>query len=538
MTDTLTDRLPAHALDALTWRCLGPWRGGRVMGVCGHPTQPDTFYTGASGGGVWRTDNGGATWRPLSDGAFRRGSVGAIALAPSEPDTLYVGTGECGMRGNVTGGDGVYMTRDGGETWRHCGLAETQNIARVIVHPRDADTVYVAAFGHRFGPNAERGIYRTRDGGASWELVLHRDERSGAIDLAIDPQNPRVLYAALWEAGRTPWGFTSGGPGSGMFRSEDGGDTWQEITRNPGLPNGTIGRVGLCVSPADPHRVYALIEAQDDGGRKVSGLYRSLDRGRTWAWTSDEPNLAVRPWYFGQIVADPHDADTVYVPHRKLWKSVDGGRTLRQLNTTYWDQHALWVAADDPRRMIVANDGGAAVSRDGGTTWSSIFNQPTGEMYHVTTDSQFPYRVYSAQQDSSTISIPHRAFTSPPSQMHWYDVVGGESGHIAVRPDNPNIVYAASFAGEVTRYDHATGDQRTISVWPEPSDGLGRGCGAPSLQLVNPGVPLAARPGRVVRLWRARLPLHRRGADVRRDQPRFEPQRPHKDGPRRWPDHV
>lgn len=478
MTDTLTARIPDHALDALTWRCLGPWRGGRVMATCGHPTRPETYFFGASGGGVWRTDNGGATWRPLSDstngtnGAFRRGSIGAVAVAPSEPDTLYVGTGECGLRSNVTGGDGLYGSRDGGETWRHRGLTETQNIARVVVHPRDALTVYVAAFGHRFGPNAGRGVYRTRDGGESWERVLFRDERSGAIDLAIDPQNPRTLYAALWEAQRTPWGFTSGGPGSGLFRSTDGGDTWDEITRNPGLPTGIIGRVGLSVSPADPRRIYALIEAES-GGRRVSGVYRSLDRGRTWAWTSDEPNLAVRPWYFGQIVADPIDADTVYVPHRKLWKSVDGGRTFRQLNTTYWDQHALWVAPDDPRRMIVGNDGGAAVSRDGGTTWSSNLNQPTAEMYRVTTDDRFPYRVYSAQQDNSTISIPHRSFTGPPSQMHWYDVVGGESGHIAVRPDNPDIVYAASFAGEVTRYDHATGDQHTISVWPEPSDGWG-----------------------------------------------------------------
>jgi len=471
MSEYLTTWLPANALDALHWRGLGPWRGGRVMAVCGHAAHPETFYFGSSGGGVWRTDNGGATWRPLGDGVFRRGAVGAIAVAPSAPDVVYVGTGECGLRSNVTGGDGVYATADGGETWRHCGLAATQNIARVIVHPRDENTVYVAAFGHRFGPNPERGVYRSRDGGRSWAQVLFHDAGTGAIDLAMDPDNLQVWYAVMWRAGRTPWGFTSGGEGSGIWKTTDGGDTWSDLTPNLGLAHSRIGRIGLTVSPADPRRLYVLIEADGANGR--TGVYRSLDRGRTWAWTSDEPNLAVRPWYFGQIVADPRDADTVYVPHRKLWKSVDGGRSFRQLNTTYWDQHALWVSPADPRVMALGNDGGAAISRDGGATWSTILNQPTAEMYRVTTDTRFPYRVYSAQQDNSTISLPHRSALGPPSQMDWYDVGGGESGHIAVRPDNPDVVYAASFAGEITRYDHATGDQRTISVWPEASDGWG-----------------------------------------------------------------
>jgi len=474
MSECLTNRLPAAALDTMRWRELGPWRGGRVMAVCGHPTHPETFYFGSSGGGIWRTDNGGATWRPLSDGSdgvFRRGAVGAIAVAPSAPDVVYVGMGECGLRSNVTGGDGVYATADGGETWRHCGLEATHNIARVIIHPRDENTVYVAAFGHRFGPNPERGVYRSRDGGRSWVQVLFRDAGTGAIDLAMDPDNPQVLYAAMWQASRTPWGFTSGGEGSGIWKTTDGGDTWSDLTPNLGLAPSCIGRIGLTVSPTDPRRLYALIEADGANGR--TGVYRSLDRGQTWAWTSDEPNLAVRPWYFGQIVADPRDADTLYVPHRKLWKSVDGGRSFRQLNTTYWDQHALWVSPADPRVMALGNDGGAAISRDGGTTWSTILNQPTAELYHVTTDTRFPYRVYSAQQDNSTISLPHRSALGPPSQMDWYDVGGGESGHIAVRPDNPDIVYAASFAGEITRYDHATGDQRTISVWPESSDGWG-----------------------------------------------------------------
>ncbi|MDQ6601647.1 MAG: glycosyl hydrolase, partial [Chloroflexota bacterium] len=465
---SLTERIPPRALDTLTWRQLGPWRGGRATAVAGHPRTPDTFYFGASGGGVWRTDNAGATWRCLSDGQFARGSVGALAVAPSEPETLYVGMGECSLRGNVTGGDGVYVSHDGGTTWAHRGLTATQNIARIAVHPQDAERVWVAAFGHRFGPNTERGVYRSDDGGATWARILFRDAQTGAIDLALDPANPRILYAALWQACRTPWGFTSGGPGSGIFKSVDGGDTWTEITRRPGLPAGLLGRVGLSVSPANPRRVWALIEA--DG---ATGVYRSDDRGETWTWASDEPNLAVRPWYFGQIVADPRDADTVYVPHRKLWQSVDGGRSFRQMNTTYWDQHALWLDPDDPHRMILGNDGGAAVSRDSGTTWSTILNQPTAELYHVATDTRFPYRIYGAQQDTSTISLPIRSDRGPISQADWRDVGGGESGHIAVRPDNPEIVYAASYAGEITRYDHRTGDLRTISVWPEASDGWG-----------------------------------------------------------------
>ncbi len=439
------------------------------MAVAGHPTEPAVFFFGSTGGGVWRSGNAGATWRNITDGHFRRATVGALALAPSDPDTIYVGTGEGGLRGNVTGGDGVYRSRDGGAGWEHRGLAATQNIARVRVDPRDPDRVYVAACGHRFGPNPERGVYRSTDGGAGWERVLFVDERTGAADLTIDPRNPRILYAALWEAGRTPWGFTSGGPGSGLYRTTDGGDTWAALTGNPGLPPGPLGRIGVAVSPADPRRVYALIEAADGRG----DLYRSDDRGATWTWVSAEPNLTVRPWYFGHVVADPADADTVYVPGRKLWKSTDGGRSWRQLNTTYWDQHDLWVDPRDTRRLILGNDGGAAVSLDGGATWSSILNQPTAEFYHVATDSRFPYRLYGAQQDNSTLSLPSRSERGPLSQMDWYDVGGGESGHVAVRPDRPDIVHAASYAGEVTRYDHASGQLRTISVWPEASDGWG-----------------------------------------------------------------
>jgi photosystem II stability/assembly factor-like uncharacterized protein len=453
---------------ALTWRELGPWRGGRVQAVTGHSRDPDLFYFGSTGGGVWRSGDAGATWRNISDGFFRSGPVGAIAVSDADPDTIYAGTGEGGLRNNVTGGDGVYRSRDGGVTWGHVGLAATQNIARIRIDPRDPDRVFVAATGHRFGPNEERGIFRSRDGGATWERTLFVDAATGAADLSLDPQNPRFLYAATWRAGRTPWGFTAGGAGSGLWRSSDGGTSWASLADAPGLPRGPLGRIAVAVSPADSRRVYALIEAETGGG-----LYRSSDRGLSWSWVSAEPNLLVRPWYLAHLVADPRDPDTVYVPNRKLWKSRDGGRSWQQLNTTYWDQHDLWLDPRDPRRMILGNDGGAAISRDGGTTWSTPLNQPTAELYHVATDTRFPYRVYGAQQDNSTISLPTRSVNGPISQADWFDVGGGESGHIAVRPDNPDIVYAASYAGEVTRYDHASGDLRTIAVWPEGSDGWG-----------------------------------------------------------------
>ncbi len=452
----------------LTWRELGPWRGGRVQAVTGHPTDPDLFYFGSTGGGVWRSDDAGANWRNISDGSFRSGPVGAIAVSDADPDVMYVGTGEGGLRNNVTGGDGVYRSRDGGVTWTHAGLTATQNIARIRIDPRDPDRVFVAATGHRFGPNEERGIFRSTDGGASWERVLFVDADTGAADLSLDPQNPRFLYAATWRAGRTPWGFTAGGQGSGLWRSTDGGTSWESLADAPGLPRGTIGRIAVAVSPADSRRVYALIEAEGQGG-----LYRSSDRGLNWTWASAEPNLLVRPWYLAHLVADPRDPDTVYIPNRKLWKSRDGGRSWQQLNTTYWDQHDLWLDPRAPRRMILGNDGGAAISRDGGTTWSTILNQSTAELYHVATDTRFPYRIYGAQQDNSTISLPTRSVNGPISQADWFDVGGGESGHIAVRPDTPDIVYAASFAGEVTRYNHATGDLRTIAIWPEASDGWG-----------------------------------------------------------------
>ena len=433
------------------------------MAAAGHPSERGTFYHGTSSGGVWRTENGGATWRNITDPFFKRASVGALAVASADPCVIYVGMGECGLRSNVTHGDGVYRSLDGGETWTHQGLAATQNIARIIVHPANPDLLYVAALGHRFGPNAERGVYRSADGGDSWELVLHQGPDAGAIDLTMDLKNPRVLYAATWQARVFPWSHSTSGPGSRIFKTTDGGETWVDLTENPGFPGGDLGRIGVTASPVHRGRVWAIVDA-DDGG-----IYRSDDGGANWTWLSDDRNFRVRPWYFGHVLADPVDPDGVYVINRKLWRSRDGGRSYRQVNVPYVDEMDLWVDPSDPGRMILGNDGGASVSFNGGETWSPLTNQPTAEIYRVAADTNFPYRIYGSQQDNSTISLPSRSVRGGISEMDWYDVGGGESGFIAVRPDNPNIVYSSDLPGlGVTRYDHATLQIREIGPWGEP----------------------------------------------------------------------
>ncbi len=453
----------ARALDgALSWRPIGPYRGGRTMAVVGHPSRSRVGYMGTASGGVWLTEDGGANWRNISDRYFKRGSVGALALSEADPGVLYAGMGECGMRANVTHGDGVYRSADGGATWTSLGLAETHNIGRILIHPRDPDQVYVAAFGHRFGPNPARGVYRTRDGGRSWTRVLHVNDDAGAVDLAIDTHAPHIVYAAMWQARRGPWSFTTRGPASGLYRSEDGGATWTDLARNPGFPPGSLGRIGVCCSPVDPDRLWALVDAPARGG-----VYRSDDAGATWTWLNGDHNFLARAWYSARIVADPRDVDTLYLPNRKLWRSTDGGRTFVQMNTPYWDQHDLWVDPRDPAHLMVGTDGGAGVSFDGGASWSTIFNQPTAELYHVATDNRFPYRVYSAQQDNSTLCLPSRSDRGPISLAQLYDVGGGESGHIAVRPDNPDIIYASDLDGVLTRYDHASGQLRPITPWPD-----------------------------------------------------------------------
>ena len=456
-----------NLLNSLEWRLIGPYRAGRVVTVAGDPTDSQVFYFGSTGGGVWKTTDGGLIWENISDGFFKRASVGAIAVSASDPNVLYVGMGESTIRGNVSHGDGVYKSTDKGKTWIHLGLENTRNIAKVHIHPQNPDLVYIAALGHAHGPNHERGVYRSRNGGKTWEQVLFRSDKAGAIDLSMDPNNPRILYAAFWEAQRLPHTFISGGEDSGIFKSIDGGDTWTEITRNPGLPQGLLGKIGITVSPAQSGRVWALIEAED------GALFRSDDSGETWQRLSEEGGLRHRAWYYMHVQAHPQDPDTLWIMNVQFWKSIDGGRTFFYLPTPHADNHDLWIDPHNPQRIIEGNDGGANVSFNGGDSWSSSYNQPTMEFYHVTTDTQIPYRVYGAQQDNTTICLPSRSPLAGITQLDWYDMGGGESGYIAVRPDDPNIVYAGSYQGLITRYDHRTRQSRNISVWPEMAAGWG-----------------------------------------------------------------
>ena len=455
-------------LNALRWRLIGPHRGGRVVAVAGDPTDPMTFYFGACSGGVWKTDDGGTYWRNVSDGFFNSAAVGAIAVAESDRNVIYAGMGEACIRENVYGGDGVYKSTDGGRTWTHMGLAETRHIARIRVHPKDPDTVYVAALGHAFGPNQERGVYRSRDGGKNWEQVLFRSEDAGAVDLSLDPNNPRVLFAAIYQARRYPWTMEGGGPDSSLYRSADGGDTWTDISRNPGMPSGTLGRLGVAVSPARSSRVWAMVEAEE------GGVYRSDDGGATWQRTSDDAALQGRAWYYTHIFAHPQDPDTVWVLEGATHMSTDGGRTFSGVPVPHGDCHDLWIDPQNPRRMIHGNDGGACVSFNGGVSWSTLDNQPTAQFYHVTTDTRHPYRVYGSQQDNSSITVPSRTSTGSISIADWYSVGGGECGYIAIRPDDPDIIFAGNHSnGYVSRYNHRTGQVRNIMVWPEPIAGWG-----------------------------------------------------------------
>jgi photosystem II stability/assembly factor-like uncharacterized protein len=460
-------------LSSLRWRSVGPHRGGRVVAVAGHPTEPMTFYFGACAGGVWKTTDGGTYWENVSDGFFETAAVGALAVAPSAPNVVYAGTGEACIRGNVSHGDGVYRSDDGGRTWRHLGLAETRHIGRIRVDPRNADVVYVAALGHAWGPNRERGVFRSKNGGTSWEHVLFRSEGAGAVDLSLDAENPRVLYAAVWQAQRTPWSMTSGGPDSSLWKSADGGDTWIDISRNPGLPRGVLGRIGVAVSPSDGRRVYAVIEAED------GALFRSDDAGATWQRGSEEAGLRGRPWYYMHVVADPADADTVWVMDYALWKSIDGGKTFVERATPHGDNHDLWIDPADPRRMIEGNDGGACVTFNGGQSWSTIYNQATAQFYHVCADDQQPYRIYGSQQDNWAISLPSQSHRGAITMADWVQPGGGESGYIAVKPGDPNVVVGGSVGsgpgmGRLVHYDHRAGQERIISVWPE-----GYGMGVP-----------------------------------------------------------
>lgn len=459
----------ADSLKVLQWRQIGPFRGGRVTAVAGVASQPMVFYFGGVGGGVWKTSDGGINWEPISDGSvFGTASVGAIGLSDSDPNTIYVGMGESPIRGNVTHGDGVYKSTDGGKTWKHVGLEDTRQISRVRVHPKNPDIVYVAAQGHVWAPNADRGVFRSTDGGKTWKKILFRSDKAGACDLIIDPTNPSVLYAGLWEVYRKPWTLESGGPGSGIFKSTDGGDTWTEITRNPGLPRGTIGIVGITVSPANSDRLWAIVEAED------GGVFRSDNAGRTWTKTNEQRNLRQRAWYYSRIYADPKNADEVYVLNTGFYRSNDGGRTFTGIGVPHGDNHDLWIAPDDPNRMIESNDGGANVSFNAGRSWSEQ-DQPTAQFYRVALDNDFPYHIYGAQQDNSTVRIASRTNEGGITTSDWFDVGGGESGWIAPSPKDSEIIFAGSYDGLITRYDHHTGQLRDINPYPNNPMGWGAG---------------------------------------------------------------
>ena len=487
-------------LDAMRFRCIGPPRGGRVVAVAGDPVEPAVFYFGAVAGGIWKTEDAGVTWTNVSDGYLKTSSVGALAVSDSDPNVIYAGMGESTIRADVSHGDGIWKSTDRGRSWVHVGLADTRHVSEIRIHPRDPDRVWVAALGHAFGPHPERGVYRSTDGGASWERVLYRDERTeptspsrrdrpeptspswrdhtGAADLALDTRNPSILYASLWTVHRNFWELASGGPGSGLWRSTDSGTTWIEITANLGLPaTAVLGKIGVAASPARDGRVWALVESDT-----APGLYRSEDFGETWTLASDRQDLRYRPWYYMHVFADPQDEDTVYVNNLQMWKSTDAGAHFTPVPTPHGDNHDLWIDPRDNRRMIQSNDGGANVSFNAGASWSSVYNQLTAQLYTVDTDGRAPhYLVYGTQQDNSSIGVPSG---TNDGAITWADcrVAGtGESGYVAVDPRDPDVLYVGAVGsspgggGALQRYDHRTGQIRLVNVWPEHHGGIGPG---------------------------------------------------------------
>ncbi|WP_420592745.1 WD40/YVTN/BNR-like repeat-containing protein [Robiginitalea biformata] len=462
-----TTTFPESLYSSMEYRLVGPFRGGRSAAVTGVPGKPNLFYFGATGGGVWRTQDGGRTWENISDGYFG-GSIGAVEIAASDPNVIYVGGGEKTVRGNVSSGYGVWKSVDAGKTWQEAGLAKSRHIPRLKVHPKNPDVVFAAVLGNIYKPTQERGVYKSTDGGETWRKVLFANEQAGAVDLTFDPTNPRILYASTWRVQRTPYSLSSGGDGSALWKSTDSGETWTEISKNDGFPTDTLGIIGVAVSPVNSQRVFAIVENKDKGG-----LYRSEDGGETWKQINDDRNLRQRAWYYTRVYADTQDEDVVYVLNVRYHKSSDGGKTFETFNAPHGDHHDLWIAPEDPQRMIIGDDGGAQVSYDGGTTWSTYYNQPTAQFYRVTTDNAFPYRIYAAQQDNSTVRIRHRSDGFGIGEEDWEPTAGGESAHIAVDPENDNIVYGGSYGGFLTRVNHDAQTVRAINVWPDNPMGYG-----------------------------------------------------------------
>ena len=457
------------------WRNIGPLRGGRSLGSAGSPSRPNEYYFGATGGGLWKTVDGGNEWFPVTDGQISSSSIGAVAIAESNPDVVYIGGGETQLRGSITQGDGVYKSTDAGKTWRHLGLKETQAISRIRIHPENENLVFVAALGHPYGENEERGVFRSKDGGETWEKVLYVSDKAGAADLIIDRTNPNVLYASTWQVYRKAWKMWGGGPDCKLFKSTDGGDTWIELTQNPGMPAGPLGKIGVTVSPANPQRVWAIIEANE------GGVFRSDDGGATWERVNDERKLRQRAFYYSRIYADPKDPNTVYGLNVDFWKSTDGGKTFDiEIEVPHGDNHDLWIDPNDPMRMVSSNDGGGIVSINGGKTWTEE-DYSTSQFYHVMTTSDVPYHVAGAQQDNTTLAIPSEGWdhmlARGPGHGWQYDVGGGESGWITQSPTDPDVFYAGSQGALLTRYNRKTGQIRDIQVYPrffsgEPASAL------------------------------------------------------------------
>ena len=453
--------------DALAYRLLGPFRGGRSAAVAGVPNKPNLFYFGATGGGVWKTVDGGRKWENISDGYFG-GSIGAIAVSTDDPNVMYVGGGESTVRGNVSSGYGVWKTENAGQSWEHIGLKKSRHIPRIVIHPRDHNTVFAAVLGNIYKPTVDRGIYKSTDGGKTWEKKLFVNENAGAVDLIMDATNPRILYASTWNLRRTPYSLSSGGEGSALWKSIDSGETWKEISKNEGFAKGILGNIGVTVSPVNNNIVWAIVENKDKGG-----VYKSTDGGETWKLINSERKLRQRAWYYSRIYADPQDAEVVYVLNVRYHKSTDGGKTYSTFNAPHGDHHDLWIAPENPKRMVMGDDGGAQTTYDGGETWSTYHNQPTAQFYRVTTDDSFPYRIYAAQQDNSTIRISHRNEGWNIDEDDWEETAGGESAHITIDPENNDIVYGGSYDGFLTRYNHKTKTIRSVSVWPDNPMGHG-----------------------------------------------------------------
>ncbi|WP_282117723.1 WD40/YVTN/BNR-like repeat-containing protein [Maribacter aquivivus] len=458
---------PEELYSSLEYRSIGPYRGGRSAAVTGVPGEPNLFYFGAAGGGVWKTLDGGRSWDNISDGYFG-GSIGAIEVAKSDPNVIYVGGGEKTLRGNVSSGYGVWKTEDGGKTWASAGLKKSRHVPRLRVHPTDYNTVYAAVLGDIYKPTKERGIYKSTDGGKNWKQVLFVNEQAGAVDLTFDPNNPRILYASTWHAQRTPYSLISGGDGSALWKSMDSGETWKEISKNEGFPKDTLGIIGVAVSPKNSEKVWAIVENKEKGG-----LYRSEDGGKTWSVVNEERKIRQRAWYYTRVYADTQDEDVVYVLNVNYHKSTDGGKSFNTFNAPHGDHHDLWISPEDSQRMIIGDDGGAQISYDGGETWSTYYNQPTAQFYRVTTDNSFPYRIYVAQQDNSTLRIDHRSDGSVIDESNWEETAGGESAWIAVDPKDNDIVYGGSYDGFLTRVNHKKKTVRGINVWPDNPMGAG-----------------------------------------------------------------